>query len=235
MLAAEGQGQVNGRVREAPNDRLIRWYATIGLVDPPLSRAGRIARYGRRHLLQLVAIKRRQAAGLSLAEIQAELVGATDSYLASVAALPPDGASREPGASQDPGASQEPGAEREDPRERAGGERAGSAGGRFWAAAARPHTATRSGTGAAFAELAEPAPLPEPLAAELELQASGLVQGLRLAPGVVLLLDAGPSDAGPSAFSAAATELRAAAAPLLRALARHGYLAGIDDLERKQP
>lgn len=51
----------NGRVRDVPGERLIRWYTTIGLVDPPLTRRGRIARYGRRHLLQLVAVKRLQA------------------------------------------------------------------------------------------------------------------------------------------------------------------------------
>ena len=73
------------RIREAPNERLIRWYATVGLVDPPLSRRGRIALYGRRHLLQLVAIKRRQAEGRSLAEIQAELAGAADKQLEAIA------------------------------------------------------------------------------------------------------------------------------------------------------
>jgi DNA-binding transcriptional MerR regulator len=80
--------QVSGRVRDVPNERLIRWYATIGLVDPPITRRGRIALYGRRHLLQLVAIKRRQAAGLSIAAIQAELAGATDAALQAIARLP---------------------------------------------------------------------------------------------------------------------------------------------------
>lgn len=85
---------VNGRVRDVPGERLIRWYTTIGLVDPPLTRRGRIAQYGRRHLLQLVAIKRLQAAGRSIAEIQAALAGATDAMLQEIAApdeviLPP--------------------------------------------------------------------------------------------------------------------------------------------------
>ena len=71
-----------------PNERLVRWYVTVGLVDPPLSRRGRVAQYGRRHLLQLVAVKRRQAEGRSLAEIQAELAGATDEKLAAVARVP---------------------------------------------------------------------------------------------------------------------------------------------------
>ena len=85
--APSGRVRANGRVRDVPNERLVRWYVTVGLVDPPLSRRGRVARYGRRHLLQLVAVKRRQAEGRSLAEIQAELAGATDETLAAVARL----------------------------------------------------------------------------------------------------------------------------------------------------
>jgi DNA-binding transcriptional MerR regulator len=78
----------NGRVRDVPNERLIRWYTTIGLLDPPLTRRGRVALYGRRHLLQLIAVKRRQAEGRSIADIQAELAGATDTTLATIARLP---------------------------------------------------------------------------------------------------------------------------------------------------
>ncbi|SNT46706.1 MerR HTH family regulatory protein [Actinomadura meyerae] len=87
-LAAEGATQVSGRVRDLPNARLIRWYTTIGLIDPPLGRRGRTALYGPRHLLQLVAVKRRQAEGRSIAEIQLELAAAPDETLARIAALP---------------------------------------------------------------------------------------------------------------------------------------------------
>lgn len=87
-LAAEGAAQVSGRVRDLPNARLIRWYTTIGLVDPPLARRGRNALYGHRHLLQLVAVKRRQAEGRSIAEIQLELAAAPDETLARIADLP---------------------------------------------------------------------------------------------------------------------------------------------------
>ncbi|WP_440065219.1 MerR family transcriptional regulator [Streptosporangium sp. OZ121] len=80
--------QLNGRVRDMPNERLIRWYSTIGLLDPPLARRGRVAMYGRRHLLQIVAVKRRQSDGRTIAEIQAELAGATDQTLESIARLP---------------------------------------------------------------------------------------------------------------------------------------------------
>lgn len=90
--AAEALGpsapRANGRVRDVPNERLIRWYTTIGLLDPPLTRRGRVALYGRRHLLQLVAVKRRQAEGLSIAAIQIELTGAPDAVLESLARLP---------------------------------------------------------------------------------------------------------------------------------------------------
>jgi len=88
-LASEGVRAPNGRVSEAPDRRVIRWYATIGLLDPPLRTRGRTARYGPRHLTQLVAVKRRQAEGHSLAAIQAELAGATDVTLHRVAGLPP--------------------------------------------------------------------------------------------------------------------------------------------------
>jgi hypothetical protein len=49
---------------------------------------GRTALYGPRHLLQLVAVKRRQAQGHSLAAIQAELAGASDADLAIAARVP---------------------------------------------------------------------------------------------------------------------------------------------------
>ena len=87
-LAAEYPGAPNGRVRDLPDRRAIRWYTTTGLVDRPLGMRGRTAVYGNRHLLQLVAVKRRQADGRTLAEIQAELAGASDTVLSEVARVP---------------------------------------------------------------------------------------------------------------------------------------------------
>jgi hypothetical protein len=87
-LAAADVRAPNGRVTELPDARMIRWYATIGLVDKPSGFRGRTALYGPRHLLQLVAVKRRQAEGRALAEIQAELTGATEATLRRVAGLP---------------------------------------------------------------------------------------------------------------------------------------------------
>ncbi|MQA80676.1 MAG: MerR family transcriptional regulator [Streptosporangiales bacterium] len=74
-------GVPNARVRARPDPRTIRYYTQLGLVDRPLPAAGRQARYGRRHLLQVVAVKRLQAAGVSLAEIQRRLTGAADEEL----------------------------------------------------------------------------------------------------------------------------------------------------------
>jgi len=80
-------GAPNGRVRDVPDARAIRWYSTIGLVDRPSGMRGRTALYGPRHLLQLVAVKRRQAQGHKLADIQAELAGAPDEDLRRIAQL----------------------------------------------------------------------------------------------------------------------------------------------------
>jgi DNA-binding transcriptional MerR regulator len=86
-LAVDYDGPPSARVRDLPDRRLVRWYVTRGLVDRPAATNGRNALYGRRHLLQLVAIKRRQAQGLSLAQIQGELAGATDPALEQAARL----------------------------------------------------------------------------------------------------------------------------------------------------
>lgn len=61
----------NGQVRAVPDDRTIRYYATIGLLDRPSAMRGRTALYAKKHVAQVVAIKRLQAMGRSLAEIQA--------------------------------------------------------------------------------------------------------------------------------------------------------------------
>jgi len=88
-LAAADVRAASGRVTGVPDARLIRWYTTIGLLDRPAIGPDRYARYGMRHLLQVVAVKRLQAQGLAIAEIQARLAGATDAQLRRVAALPP--------------------------------------------------------------------------------------------------------------------------------------------------
>jgi len=178
-----GPMRTNGRVRDVPNERLVRWYVTVGLVDPPLSRRGRVARYGQRHLLQLVAVKRRQAEGRSLAEIQAELAGATDETLAAVARVP-----------ETLPAPQAPAA----------------APGRFWAR--RPGQAEPE---------PEPDPDPDPGDRGGVVPPGGLVHGVRLAPGVTLLLE----DAGRGPGPDDVTEILNAARPLLVELARRSLCA----------
>jgi DNA-binding transcriptional MerR regulator len=87
-LAAEYSGAGDGRIRDVPDRRAIRWYTTIGLVDRPLGMRGRTALYGPRHLQQLVAIKRRQALGRSLSQIQGELNWVSDEALAELSRVP---------------------------------------------------------------------------------------------------------------------------------------------------
>lgn len=82
------RGQGSGRVKAVPDARTIRYYTTLGLLDKPAEMRGRTAYYGRRHVLQLVAIKRLQAEGRPLVEVQQSLAGADDRSLKRYAALP---------------------------------------------------------------------------------------------------------------------------------------------------
>ena len=192
--------RANGRVRDVPNERLIRWYATVGLVDPPLTRKGRVARYGKRHLLQLVAVKRRQAEGRSLAEIQEELAGATDEALAAVADMPDPGESARDatGAASSTAAPAAPASPT-----------------RFWA---RPPSAPNPPGPPVPQGPPDSQGAPEPAAdrsGRSGRSGPGPVQGLRLAPGVVLLLEGAERQLAPDDV----TEILNAAQPLLRALA----------------
>jgi DNA-binding transcriptional MerR regulator len=74
-LSVNFAGVANGRVRDTPDLRAIRYYTTIGLLDRPAVMRGRTALYSKRHMQQLVAIKRLQAEGLSLVAIQQRLLG----------------------------------------------------------------------------------------------------------------------------------------------------------------
>lgn len=61
----------NGQVRAVPDERTVRYYGTLGLLDRPSGARGRTALYGPKHLAQIVAIKRLQAADKTIAEIKA--------------------------------------------------------------------------------------------------------------------------------------------------------------------
>ena len=88
LEAVAYRGPDSARVRAVPNLRTIRYYTTLGLLAPPAEMRGRKAFYGRRHLLQLVAIKQLQAKGKQLVEVQRCLAGADDGSLAAWAGLP---------------------------------------------------------------------------------------------------------------------------------------------------
>src|SRR5437016_7343980 len=90
-LAVDYPGAPDNRTRDIPDRRTIRYYTTLGLIDRPAEMRGRTALYGRRHLLQLVAIKKLQTSGRSLAEVQRTLAGQTDKALAEVAGLEESG------------------------------------------------------------------------------------------------------------------------------------------------
>jgi DNA-binding transcriptional MerR regulator len=223
--------RANGRVRDVPNERLIRWYVTVGLLDPPLSRRGRVAWYGPRHLLQLVAIKRRQAEGRSLAEIQAELAGATNASLAGVARVPdavlavgavrvrPGAAAAADAAGPAARAARAPAsAARPAPvpgRLAADTATAGSASAtpaRFWAQRPEPPAAApaRRGPGGEGGP-----PVARADAGYRAAAGARLAPVVRLAPGVALLLDGAEREPSPEDLAAIA----AAAGPLLDVLA----------------
>jgi hypothetical protein len=196
-LAADGVRAPNGRVRDVPDARVLRWYATIGLLDRPSAFRGRTALYGHRHLLQAVAVKRRQAEGMALAQIQAELSGATDAALRRVARIPA-------GLRLDL-----PGADQAGKPEKPAGDPAGdlvevrSPRASFWRAPAVASTPTPQLEGADAVAGA---------GTHAGAESRHLV---RLGPGAVLVLTTAPS-------AADVADLRAAAAPLIRLLAdRH--------------
>src|SRR5438128_10347013 len=87
-LSSGYEGAPNERIRDVPDQRTVRYYTTLGLIDRPARMRGRTALYGRRHLLQLVAIKRLQAHGLSLQEVQQRLLGLSERELEALAQLP---------------------------------------------------------------------------------------------------------------------------------------------------
>jgi DNA-binding transcriptional MerR regulator len=215
-LATEYPGAPNGRVRDVPDRRAIRWYTTRGLVDRPIAMRGRVALYGPRHLLQLVALKRRQAEGRTLAEIQSELTGAPDATLAQVARVPENLLDRPATVEMDVVRP------------------------RFWAAAGvvdpalaehrsalsasppprRPLLARATDAAppaAAPRAVSEAAATPPPAESGRDADSVSVLAGVPLAGGVVLLLDGSPT---PDDLVA----IRAAAQPLVDLLNSRGLL-----------
>ena len=65
------------------NPRLVRHFATLGLVDEA-GRDGREARYGARHLLQLLVVRRLMAEGSTTSGVKKLIEGASDAELESL-------------------------------------------------------------------------------------------------------------------------------------------------------
>src|SRR5437867_4385206 len=86
-LSTRYEGAPNERIRDVPDRRTVRYYTTLGLIDRAARMRGRTALYARRHLLQLVSIKRLQANGFSLHEVQQRLLGLSERELEEVAQL----------------------------------------------------------------------------------------------------------------------------------------------------
>lgn len=63
----------NGQAAEAITERTIRYYRTLGLLDPPLGNY--IKTFSQKHKLQLIAIRLYQSQGLPLRKIRDELYG----------------------------------------------------------------------------------------------------------------------------------------------------------------
>lgn len=98
VLTQQDLGQQSGRVRDVPDGRTIRYYTTVGILDKPDHFQGRTAYYSHKHLMQLVAIKRMQAQGLTLSDIQARMLGVHGAELARLANMEPRTEQRRPGA-----------------------------------------------------------------------------------------------------------------------------------------
>jgi DNA-binding transcriptional MerR regulator len=197
----------NGQVRAVPDERSIRYYTTLGLVDRPAAMRGRTALYGTRHLAQVVAIKRMQAVGRSLAEVQRLLPTLDDATLARISGVTLG---------------------------RRGGRR--ERGDRFWSSApvavASPAPAgafaKRVASGTAL-DAAAPVLLEEPGVPERapgEDPTSGFVPAVTLALAAGVTLTFTPAR---TTTAADADTLRRAAAPLLAELARRRLLAPDDE------
>jgi DNA-binding transcriptional MerR regulator len=82
MIAEKGIKQDPlSRVSESPDLRSFRLYRLQGLIDQPEGKQGVAGVYGRKHMLQLVAIKALQARRLPLREIRIRLAKAGDDEL----------------------------------------------------------------------------------------------------------------------------------------------------------
>ncbi|MBI3724820.1 hypothetical protein HY251_12825 [bacterium] len=83
------EGAPDGRVAPLADPRTVRYYQSLGILDKPLSYEAHKARYGMRHLLQLVVVKALQRWRHPLSEIQSRLYGISDAELEALMASVP--------------------------------------------------------------------------------------------------------------------------------------------------
>ena len=82
------QDESNRRVQWDLPPRLIRYYTTLGLLDREREKRGKYKLYSARHLFQILAVKKLQSEGLSLAEIQGRLLGSSDEEMVEYLKVP---------------------------------------------------------------------------------------------------------------------------------------------------
>ncbi len=76
------------RIGERVDGRTVRYYTTNGLLPRPFVGSDRRARYGRDHLVRLLAVRRLQAGGVTLADAYRHLAGSDADTVEQLAQLP---------------------------------------------------------------------------------------------------------------------------------------------------
>ena len=181
----------NGQVRAVPDERTVRYYVTLGLLDRPSAMRGRTALYGARHVAQVIAIKRLQTMGRSLAAIQQLWPTLDDATLVRMSGVTVGGPARPPARAE------------------------------FWKRAPLPAPASDASSAVASSALAPsavaPAGPPAMRGAPSRSDAPPVELRIELAPNVVLSLAV--VDDRVAVSPADVRAIRAAAAPLLAELA----------------
>ena len=211
-LSVDYDGQPSGRVREVPDARVVRYYTTLGLVDRPVAYDGRIALYTKRHLLQIVAIKRLQQRGASLSEIQQGFLTLDERALERLAAAPAEATSAVPAISSNrPAPRDQEEASKEAPSRREG----------FWNAPPADAVTDAVVTRGAASAKAKAKENETPMSKRLERTTppGGTLTGVPIS-GEAVLLAAFTRALEPEDLAA----VQAAAAPLLEELERRGLL-----------
>jgi DNA-binding transcriptional MerR regulator len=81
--------QERGSVSEVPDERMVRYYTSEGLIAAPEGRQGSAAVYGYTHLLQLLAVKKLQADHLSIKNIRELVEGKEERQLEQILNVSP--------------------------------------------------------------------------------------------------------------------------------------------------